>query len=37
MPGLTGARDEFPLAATARNLKRPVAYATMPPPRPAAA
>ncbi len=35
--GLTGARDEFLLAATVQNLKRLVAHATIPPPSPAAA
>ena len=35
--GLTGARDEFLLVATVQNLKRLIAHATIPPPRPAAA
>ncbi len=35
--GPAGARDEFLLVATARNLKRLIAHATIPPPCPAAA
>ena len=35
--GLTGARDEFLLAATAQNLKRLVKLSAIPPPRPMAA
>ena len=35
--GLTGARDEFLLAATVQNLKRLVKLAAIPPPRPIAA
>ena len=35
--GLTGASDEFLLAATVQNLKRLVRYLTRPPPRPALA
>ena len=35
--GLTGARDEFLLAATVQNLKRLIAHATIPPPCPATA
>ncbi len=32
--GLTGARDEFLLAATVQNLKRLANHTTRPPPRP---
>ena len=35
--GLTGARDEFLLAATVQNLKRLIKLTTIPPPRPIAA
>ena len=35
--GLTGASDEFLLAATVQNLKRLARYLTTPPPRPAIA
>jgi len=35
--GLSGARDEFLLAATVRNLRRLAKLAAMPPPRPIAA
>jgi len=35
--GLAGARDEFLLTATARNLKRLTRHSTIPPPKPSAA
>ncbi len=35
--GLAGARDEFLLTATARNLKRLARHCTIPPPQPSAA
>ncbi len=35
--GLTGAKDEFLLAATVQNLKRLINLAAIPPPRPIAA